>query len=263
MKKFKRKKLVLLGLIAAGVCVAGVFIVREFFSPSAIIKKEKKALPSPTISYLMPATKTAEAKNVTQAAQQATQTPISDKLNRDVPFTAQAPTANWDRTHEEACEEAAMLMAGRYFRGEKIAGADDAEGGIQEIIAWENENLGFFESTTVEETVKVIKGVYGLKTEIIENPNIDQIKQAIAGNKLVIVPTAGRQIGNPFYKAPGPLYHMLLIKGYTKTQFITNDAGTKRGGNYPYDFKTVLNANHDWNGSDVANGAKRMIIVFK
>lgn len=56
---------------------------------------------------------------------------------------------------------------------------------------------------------------------------------------------------------------MLLLKGYTPTQFITNDAGTKRGANYPYDFQTVLNANHDWNGGDVEHGAKKIIVVWK
>src|SRR3954467_10835183 len=31
-----------------------------------------------------------------------------------VPFTPQAPTANWDELHNEACEEASSLMAGLY-----------------------------------------------------------------------------------------------------------------------------------------------------
>ncbi len=34
-----------------------------------------------------------------------------------VPFTPQAPTANWDELHNEACEEASAIMANAYFSG--------------------------------------------------------------------------------------------------------------------------------------------------
>lgn len=180
-----------------------------------------------------------------------------------VSFTSQAPHANWDHTHEEACEEASILMVGRYFEGRGIENPDEAEAGIQEIIAWENEHLGFFESTTAEETARVIREMLGLKAEIIENPTVDEIKRYIFENKLVLVPAAGRELGNPFFKSPGPLYHMLVIRGYTPTQFITNDPGTRRGENYPYDFSTILDANHDWNRGNVANGARVMIVVLR
>src|ERR1043166_5721644 len=36
-----------------------------------------------------------------------------------VPFTPQAPYANWDQLHNEACEEASSLMAGAYFAGNR------------------------------------------------------------------------------------------------------------------------------------------------
>lgn len=44
-----------------------------------------------------------------------------------VSFTSQAPHANWDHTHEEACEEAAILIANRYFQNREFEGAGDAE----------------------------------------------------------------------------------------------------------------------------------------
>lgn len=150
------------------------------------------------------------------------------------------------------------MMANRYFNGEKITDAADAEAGLQQIIDYEMKSLGFFESTTAEQTAQIAREMLGLKTEIIDNPTVDQIKTALSEDKLVLVPSSGRELGNPFYKAPGPIYHMLLVKGYTQTQFITNDAGTKHGENYPYDFKTVLNANHDWNG-----GEKKIILISR
>jgi hypothetical protein len=255
--KSKKAGILLFIFVVLSIGTAGVLINRYFFSKTAVVEREKAKLPTPAESVTQAQVESSKLK-----VESKTATPISEKLNLDVPFTSQAPHANWDFTHEEACEEAAILMAGRYFRGQKIAGPDDAEKGLQEIISWEKENLGFFESTTAGETERVIRSIYGLKTEIVENPTVDQIKTALAEGRLVLGPSAGRQIGNPFYKSPGPLYHMLLIKGYTETQFITNDAGTKRGANYPYKFETVLKANHDWNGGDVGNGAKRVIFVW-
>jgi len=217
------------------------------------LAQEKAALPSPQAA--------ASVTSAPVAPEESTAIPPT--LNLDVPFTSQAPFANWDYTHEEACEEATILMAKRFFWGQGISGPEDAEQGIQDIISWENEHLGFFESTTAEESARVIREMFDLKAEVISDPSVEQIKQALAEDKLVIVPCAGRQIGNPFYKSPGPLYHYLLLKGYTEDQFITNDAGTKRGADYPYKFKTVLDANHDWNGGQVDSGAKKMILVSK
>jgi len=219
------------------------------------LAQEKAALPSPQA--------VASVAPTQEGSPEESATAIPATLNYDVPFTSQAPHANWDYTHEEACEEATILMAKRFFFNQGISGPEDAEQGIQDIISWEKEHLGFFESTTAEESARVIREMLGLKAEVISNPSVEQIKGALAERKLVIVPCAGRQIGNPFYKSPGPLYHYLLIKGYTEEQFITNDAGTKRGADYPYKFKTVLEANHDWNGGQVDSGAKKMILVSK
>ncbi|MBI4122698.1 MAG: hypothetical protein HY462_01740, partial [Parcubacteria group bacterium] len=36
------------------------------------------------------------------------------------------------------------------------------------------------------------------------------------------------------------------IRGYTPTQFITNDPGTKRGEEFVYPYNTLINAIHDW-----------------
>ena len=218
------------------------------------MEEQKKSLPEPEIT--VSSTKT-PAESLLPESEEV----LPDEYNLDVPFTSQAPEANWDFTHEEACEEASILMANRFFKNQSIEGVDDAENGLREIINWEGENLGFFESTTAQETARVIREMLGLRAEVIKEPSVDQIKRYIFENKLVLVPAAGRELGNPFFKQPGPLYHMLVIRGYTKTQFITNDPGTKRGENYPYNFETILNANRDWNGGDVSGGEKIMIVV--
>ena len=61
----------------------------------------------------------------------------------------------------------------------------------------------------------------------------------------MLVPTAGRELGNPYYKQPGPIYHFLVIRGYTSKYLITNDVGTRRGEEYKYKFDILINAVHD------------------
>lgn len=196
---------------------------------------------------------------------------IPAEKNLAIPFTSQAPDANWDADHEEFCEEAAMLMVGRYFQNRKISSAADAESGLQQIKTWEVENLGWYFDTTAEENVRVLKGVYDLSAELLRNPTVTQIQAAIAAGHPVIVPSAGRELGNPNFTAPGPVYHNLVIRGYTKDgKFITNDPGTRKGEAYVYDEDVVMAAIHDWvprgdrtiaaNG-DVANGQRVVLVV--
>ena len=85
------------------------------------------------------------------------------------------------------------------------------------------------------------------------------------------MPSAGRELGNPNFKSPGPIYHNLVIRGYTKDgKFITNDPGTRKGEQYIYDQDVVMAAIHDWvpkgdrtiaaNG-DVATGQRVVLVV--
>jgi hypothetical protein len=105
--------------------------------------------------------------------------------------------------------------------------------------------------------------MYGYeKAEVVEDPSVEDLKKHIVAGYPVIVPTAGRMLGNPNFTGEGPLYHALVLKGFTETTFVTNDPGTRRGADYQYDFETVMNAMHDWNGGDVENGAKVVVVVY-
>lgn len=192
--------------------------------------------------------------------------------NLAIPFTSQAPAAIWDADHEEFCEEAAMLMVGRYYQGKNFTNIADMENGLHQIKKWEVDNLGFYFDTTAQENAQVLAGVYRLKVELLRNPTITQIKTAIAAGHPVIVPTAGRELGNPNFKTPGPIYHNLVIRGYTKDgKFITNDPGTRKGVQYVYRQQVVMDAIHNWvprgdrkiaaNG-DVVQGERIVLVVL-
>jgi hypothetical protein len=96
--------------------------------------------------------------------------------------------------------------------------------------------------------------------KIIDDPTIEEIKAEIVQGNVVLVPLAGRYIGNPYYTVPGPIYHFLVIKGYTETHFITHDVGTRRGEDYSYPFKVIMNNIHDWN-EVIVEGRRRVLVV--
>ena len=188
--------------------------------------------------------------------------PIPAELNLSVPFTSQAPTGNWDAAHEEYCEEASALMVARYFQHQSIGTADETEQTLASLANWEKQHFGYFESTTAAETKQMIEANSPLKVTLETDVSTNTIKQALANNQLVIAPSAGRKLGNPYFTSPGPIYHMLVIKGYTKDgKFITNDPGTRHGADYIYDEQVLLNAIGDYNHNDPVNGQKVILIV--
>ena len=70
----------------------------------------------------------------------------------------------------------------------------------------------------------------------------------------------GKALPNPYFRNGGPVYHALIIRGYTADAFITNDPGTRSGENFLYAYDTLLHAIHDWNHGNVKDG-KRVVLV--
>ncbi|MBI2426705.1 MAG: C39 family peptidase [Candidatus Kerfeldbacteria bacterium] len=197
-----------------------------------------------------------------EAAQNDKELPPSVLL--DVPFTSQAPHADWSLPYKEACEEAAMLML--HLANKKVASisADDADQAIKDLVAYEVKIFGFYEDTTAEQTVEFAEKFYDESYSVIENPTLEDMKKKLAAGKPIAAPMAGQLLGNPYYTAPGPVFHYLVIRGYddTTSEFITNDPGTRRGELYRYSYDTILNAMHDWPGSEekMTTGAKVIIV---
>jgi hypothetical protein len=164
----------------------------------------------------------------------------------DVPFTPQAPDAIWDDLHNEACEEASMIMADAFFKQYGLTKIS-AEAAIQKQVAWQTQN-GYTYDITAAEVQTILHDYFLLAAEVSADVTVENIIYQLNQGKLVIIPAAGRLLGNPYYRQPGPLYHMMVIRGYdaNKKEFITNDPGTRRGENYRYHYAVLLNAIHDW-----------------
>ena len=106
--------------------------------------------------------------------------------------------------------------------------------------------------------------VYDFKTEL-KTMTEQTVKQALANGKLVILPANGQMLGNPYFTAPGPIYHMLVITGFDGDKMITNDPGTKRGEDYKYDYDVLEDAAGNWSNTahEVNLSDKRIIILSK
>ncbi len=194
------------------------------------------------------------------------------KSDAPVPFASQAPLGDWGMPYQEACEEASMIMVAKYFKNEKLdSNIMDEE--ILKVVKWEEDN-GYPIDLTAAQTAEVLEKYFGLKSSLNKTVSEPEIKKNLVAGNLIIVPLAGRDIGNPYYNQPGPLYHMLVIRGYNQTEFITNDPGTRRGEAYRYRYGDLLWAVHDWVGGarefqdprpepDMRTGVRVMVVVEK
>ena len=166
----------------------------------------------------------------------------SAALISGVPFTVQAPFAEWSNPiFQDACEEASIVMAAAWVSGKSLT-KESAKRDIQALAAYQKKLLGHSADTSIEDTEKLLQDFLGVTTtEVKRGVMVPDIKEAVVAEKIVIVPTDGRKLGNPNFKAPGPPRHMLVIIGYDdpKAEFITNDPGTRKGEGYRYD-QTVL-----------------------
>lgn len=185
--------------------------------------------------------------------------------NLAVPFTSQAPKADWSMPYQEACEEASLLMINAFLKGAGAFTPDAADAQILELVEWEKSHFGYYEDTTAEEVAETARERFGYaRSRAVKISSIADIKTVIDRGLPVAIPAAGRQLFNPNFSGAGPKYHMLVVKGYTKDgKIITNDPGTRRGADYVYDADVLWNAIHDWNGGDVDNGSKIMVVIEK
>lgn len=188
---------------------------------------------------------------------------LPKEVNLTVPFFSQAPEGDWSQPWQDACEESSLLLAHYGMKGETITKADFKKK-VLEMVDWENEHFGYYESTPVEQVVELYKGYFAdaFEVKVIEDPTVEDLKQELAQGHLIVGPFAGRMLGNPFYSGEGPYYHMMVIKGYDEAHFITNDVGTRRGENFIYTYQTILDAMHDYKEPGIENQSARAIILL-
>ena len=188
-------------------------------------------------------------------------------IENNTPFVPQAPFSVWDELHEEACEEASIITANGFLSNITEISKETAEKEIQALVDWQMKKYGKHKDLNVKEIQDMAFSFYGDKLEIIDEITEETFKKTLAGKNMIIIPVAGREIGNPNFTPPGPLYHVLVIIGYDEStqEFITNDPGTRKGKGFRYSYQTLLENIHDFPGEKekILEGKPRALIVGK
>lgn len=184
-------------------------------------------------------------------------------LNIAMPFYSQAPYGNWDYPWQEACEEASVLLVANLYK-EMELDREEFNEELLRLVDWEIEYFGAYEHTTIEQTAEMMELQYGLKTVIHEYPTFEDIQAILNEGHLIIAPFAGKFLGNPNFRNGGPIYHMLVIKGYDaeNLQIVTHDVGTRNGADYVYEWTVIENALHDWHEENMLLGDKQIIEIL-
>ena len=243
--------------------IGGIVLMRSAFDILVVEisipeQKEKRTAPAPvpTVEISEPVA----LEEIRQTMKQSTSTEaivsheppaatIPQRVLLDVPFTVQAPFGGWaDERQDYGCEEASILMAMRWARGETLTAAQ-AEQEIIAISEFEKEQYGDFHDTSAQDTLKVMKAYFKYENAFVQfDIGTEDIKAELAKGNVVIVPIDGRNVGNPYYTPPGPPKHKIVIRGYDDAtqEFITNDPGTKRGEGYRYGYDVLEGALLDY-----------------
>jgi hypothetical protein len=174
------------------------------------------------------------------------ETPIPDSFLITMPYTPQAPNANW-AVHEESCEEAAILMV-HYLLASKLnlsvntvippttAGAE-----LVALKNWQIKNWGPERDLNLSDVGVLASNYYGYNYHVTEDVTEIGIKKEVASGHPVLVPVITHALENPHYGRL-PSYHILVIKGYDANGVITNDAGIKEGEGYRYTWEILWKA---------------------
>lgn len=183
--------------------------------------------------------------------------PLPSRIVHEVAFTSQAPYAQWaEALYQDACEEASVLMAARWVRGEKDPKELAPAFATEEIARLADVSVELFDTfidTSAEDTLWILQHeLPGTRVELLESPTIEDMKRVLANDGVLIMPMDGQILVNPYFNDPGPERHMLVLIGFDdRTQeFITNDPGTRRGAGFRYGYENFFIAMRDYPTGD-------------
>lgn len=224
------------------VFVVGWFL---FFQPSRLVVSPVEIVESEPIEQepvLLP-----EVVRETAADPQETR-PVSVFIS-DVPFTVQAPFAQWDNpVFQDACEEASLLMVNAWVDG-MILTKEAATQQIADLALYQKTRFGHSVDTSIEDTAFLLREYFGIKSGEVQTViTSEDIRDALASSRIVLIPTDGRALKNPNFTPPGPARHMVVIVGYDAItqEFIVNDPGTRKGEGYRYPEAVLFDAILDY-----------------
>ncbi len=208
--------------------------------------------------------------NIPEQVSSAKTVVMDTEKMQSVPFTSQAPRGQWSTAmFQDACEEASVLMAYAWTQGQTKLTAHEVDRDIRAMSAWEIKRFGQDVDLSPEDTAVLMREYWKWQNVSVQDGISKQdIINVLYDGAVVIVPTNGKALKNPFFTDGGPAEHMLVIIGYDpkQKQFITNDPGTKYGAGYRYDENVLYGAIRAYPTGDhlpIVGVRKAMIVVTK
>lgn len=177
---------------------------------------------------------------------------LPETMIQTVPFTSQAPSGQWsDPVFQNACEEASLLMAAAWAASAKtLAPKAEIEQEIRAISALAEKRFGAEAyDTSADDTAALYREYFRSEdVSVLHDLTLDDLRNILREGNVVVAPFDGRELGNPHYTPPGPIYHMLVIIGYDAEtrEFVTNDPGTRFGASYRYAEDVLFDAISDY-----------------
>jgi len=187
----------------------------------------------------------------------------------DVPFILQAPGNLWSETHRDACEEATVAMAMIWWHKKRSPTIREMKQLFKTMRRWQTKYFGYWKDTTIEESARILTEfgkVPSSSIEILYNQkNMEVIRAAVMDGKVVLFPARGRELKNPYFKPPGPLYHHVLIWGYDEKNrmYVVHDPGTRRGAGIKYKEEVLFHAWGDWDHETKTPLKRNALIVAR
>lgn len=184
-------------------------------------------------------------------------------------FVPQAPEKNWDQPWQDACEEAALLIVD-YFYQQSSPSVGEQKQAILDMINFESQQ-GWTHDVNLGQMAQIGEKYLGYKTEIRENPTLEDLMRYLSNDIPIIVPANGKTLfrENRHFKNGGPWYHNLVILGFDDRlgKFIVHDVGTQFGAYFNYSYQLVIDSIHDFPASsrkeDIDTGPKKILLLLK
>lgn len=185
---------------------------------------------------------------------------LPDHVSLTVPYTLQAPDAVFDALHEDSCEETSLLMVAHFLDNKPFGTKEQTDQEIKDLVH-AGEGMGQKPSITLAE-LNDLSDSYFHRRGSVKDATEKAIKEELAAGRPVIAPMAGKILfeENKHFSNGGPNYHMLVIKGYDATGFITNEPGTYVGDGFHYSYDVIMRAFHDWNPQNILEGPARYLV---
>lgn len=165
-----------------------------------------------------------------------------------MPFTPQAPFANWgDPRKADGCEEASITMVAYWQQGRPLS-PEMADLEIDRLSSFSEDRFGTFYDQSIVDTQTMLRDFFGIESTLRYDVNAQDIKHELLQGRVVIVPVNGALLGNPYFLDPPPERHMIVVRGYDPIarQFIANEPGTRRGDGFRYGEDVIDRALRDY-----------------